>query len=146
MSISTSLHGVDFDYWTSATMAKGILLTIKGNFTFSGKYNMKLIDLQDGLIRRKRLQWLTEYTNCEIGTTDVWFQTISSSSTNDEEEGDETAERNLEKSFFLSVELVRYSREVAVDNSSEGLAAHFLTVRGTYTHANRIDFKVHACQ
>ena len=52
MSISTSLRGVDFDYWTSATMAKGILLTIKGNFVFSGKYNMKLIDLQDGLTRR----------------------------------------------------------------------------------------------
>ena len=52
MNISTSLRGVDFDYWTSATMAKGILLTIKGNFVFSGKYNAKLIDLQDGLTRR----------------------------------------------------------------------------------------------
>ena len=76
---------------------------------------------------RKRLQWLTEYTNCEIGSTDVWFQAIS---TNDDEE----RERNLEKSFFLSVENVRYSREVAVPNT-EGLPAHFLTVRGNTMRA-----------
>ena len=143
MTLSTVLQKIELDYWTSASMAKGILVTIDNAFLFSGKYIMRQASIDDGLIHRPRVQWLTQYTNCEVGVTDVWFQATCNSDTleGSDSEEDLSNERILEKSFFLSVENVKYNRDVPSSKHEEALtASHCLSVTGArcaWTTSNR---------
>lgn len=45
---------LELDYWTSASMSKGILVTVEGGLHFSGKYLMKQVRVEDNLIHRPR--------------------------------------------------------------------------------------------
>ena len=46
------LSCVELDYWTSASMTKGILVNISKGITLSGKYRLQLTKVEDGLIHR----------------------------------------------------------------------------------------------
>ena len=80
------------------------------------------------IIYRPRSNWTTEYTNCQMGASDIWFQ----SSTKIHEQ------RHIEKSFFFSVEEVQYNRDISCavkvqvtrTTSNEKSPQHFLTVVG----------------
>ena len=77
---------------------------------------------------RPRSNWTTEFTNCQMGASDIWFQ----SSTKIQEQ------RHIEKSFFFSVEEVQYNRDISCavkvqvtrTTSNEKSPQHFLTVVG----------------
>ncbi len=121
-------------------MQKGILVNVfDRGLSFSGKYSLTLIKPDDGLIHRPRSNWVGHYTNCELGGTDVWFQSVCSPE-DEEESGDEEAvaaadddpnrpppsvasggaasssggqhQRRIEKSFFLSIDSIQYNREI----------------------------------
>ncbi|XP_059093056.1 protein hobbit-like [Tigriopus californicus] len=143
VDISCSFNCLEFDYWTSASMTKGILVVISKGLFFSGKYRLHLAKVNDGLIRRPRTAWITEYTNCEFSSTDVWFQCIWSNNTstsatsnmnnsnnnnnNNNADTDTASEggqssstvseeggsRQLEKNFFFFVEKVQYNRDIS---------------------------------
>ncbi len=74
-------------------------------------------------IHRPRSNWTTEYTNCQMGASDIWFQ----SSTKIHEQ------RHIEKSFFFSVEEVQYNRDINCgpkNQTTRTAAQHILTVVG----------------
>ena len=77
VTVSLFFHQVALDYWSSASMEKGFLLSVaERGLSFSGKYGLRLVKTDDGLVRRPRSNWVGHYTNCEFGSTDVWFQSI----------------------------------------------------------------------
>ena len=49
-------------------MAKGLSL--------SSEYSLKLATVNDGLLHRPRSNWTIEYTNCQVGTSDIWIQSM----------------------------------------------------------------------
>ena len=51
-------------------MAKGLSL--------SSEYSLKLATVNDGLLHRPRSNWTIEYTNCQVGTSDIWIQSMTS--------------------------------------------------------------------
>ena len=46
------LSCVELDYWTSASMTKGIVVNISKGITLAGKYRLQLTKVEDGLIHR----------------------------------------------------------------------------------------------
>ena len=130
---SISLHQLQFDYWTSASMTKGVLINIAQGISLSSEYSLKLVKINDGLIHRPRSEWTAEFMNCVVGTSDIWFQ---SSVVKD-------GSRQIEKSFFISVEDVQYNRDVAPNarlNAFKMSPSHILTVngaKGAWTESNR---------
>lgn len=74
-------------------------------------------------VYRPRSNWTTVYTNCQMGASDIWFQ----SSTKIHEQ------RHIEKSFFFSVEEVQYNRVMNCgpkNQTSRTSPQHILTVVG----------------
>eukprot|EP00095_Tigriopus_kingsejongensis_P007219 maker-scaffold1825_size27015-snap-gene-0.8 protein:Tk07219 transcript:maker-scaffold1825_size27015-snap-gene-0.8-mRNA-1 annotation:"upf0378 protein kiaa0100-like" len=147
VDVSYSFNCLELDYWTSASMTKGILVNISKGLFFSGKYRLHLPKGNDGLVRRQRTAWIAEYTNCEFDSTDVWFQSIcSNNDTASEEDGsssglEESASRQLEKNFFFFVEKIQYNRDISKSKLESNTAPlHCLIVtgaRGAWTTSNR---------
>ena len=54
------------DYWTSASMTKGVHFNVAQELSLSSEYSLKLISINDGLIHRPRSNWTIEYTNCQV--------------------------------------------------------------------------------
>ncbi len=50
--LSLSLHQLQLDYWTSASMAKGVLMNVAKGLSLSSEYSLKLVKINDGLIHR----------------------------------------------------------------------------------------------
>ena len=50
--VSVALHQLQFDYWTSASMTKGVLINIAKGISLSSEYSLKLVKVNDGLIHR----------------------------------------------------------------------------------------------
>jgi hypothetical protein len=114
-------------------MQKGILVNVVDRgLSMSGKYALRLVKSDDGLVRRPRSNWAGHYTNCDVGAMDVWFQSVVTDEDlppDDEEEDDGSGaprpppsvvsgsgggsgERKIEKSFFFSLENIQYNREI----------------------------------
>ena len=49
---SLGLHQLQFDYWTSASKTKGVLINIAKGITLSSEYSLKLVKVNDGLKHR----------------------------------------------------------------------------------------------
>ena len=80
---------MQIDYWTSASKTKGVLVNIAQGLVMSSEYSLKLVRPNDGLIHRPRSEWSIEFTNCQLGTSDIWIQSmtdIPSLGTNTEED------------------------------------------------------------
>ena len=100
------------------------------------------------------------YSNfLKVGTSDIWFQSMTSSSPEDldddsqaedheliiDPEQDQPAQRHIEKSFFFSVEDVQYNRDVSpliqfTSSTERSSPTHILTVngaKGAWTQSNR---------
>ena len=109
---------MQIDYWTSASKTKGVLVNIAQGLVMSSEYSLKLVRPNDGLIHRPRSEWSIEFTNCQLGTSDIWIQSmtdIPNLGTNPDEENEDQPiphtlgiGRQIEKSFFFSVEDVQY--------------------------------------
>ena len=50
--LSLSLHQLQLDYWTSASMTKGVLVNVAKGLSLSSEYSLKLVKINDGLIHR----------------------------------------------------------------------------------------------
>lgn len=48
-----SLHQLQLDYWTSASMTKGVLMNVAKGLSLSSEYSLKLEKINDGLIHRQ---------------------------------------------------------------------------------------------
>ena len=65
--LSVSLHQLQLDYWTSASMTKGVQVNVAHGVSLSSEYSLKLVHNNfDGLIHRPRSDWTIEYTNCQV--------------------------------------------------------------------------------
>ena len=64
--LSVSLHQLQLDYWTSASMTKGVQVNVAHGLSLSSEYSLKLVPNSDGLIHRPRSNWTIEYTNCQV--------------------------------------------------------------------------------
>ena len=95
----------------------------------------------------------------KVGTSDIWFQSMTSSSSDlegsdsesealdDDPDSEVEAPRHIEKSFFFSVEDVQYNRDVSpmipfpnATSSERSSPTHILTVngaKGAWTQSNR---------
>ena len=135
--LSLLARQLQLDYWTSASMTKGFIMNIAQGISLAAELNLKLVDVKDGLKHRQRSEWSTIYLNSELSTADIWFQIATKNPENDE--------RFLEKSFFFSVENVKYSREISTPNEVFGILdgrfpSHSIIVigaRGAWTESNR---------
>ena len=102
-------------------MVKGVQVNVAHELSLSAEYSLKLVTVNDGLIHRSRSNWTIEYTNCQVGCSDIWFQSLTSAnldnSSNNLDDTDEECQleerRHIEKSFFFSVEDVQYNRDVS---------------------------------
>ncbi len=61
-----AFHQLQLDYWTSASMTKGVLVNVAKGLSLSSEYSLKLVPITDGLIHRPRSNWTIEYTNCQV--------------------------------------------------------------------------------
>ena len=111
---------MQIDYWTSASMTKGVQVNVAQELSLSAEYSLKLVTINDGLIHRPRSNWTIEYITCQVGCSDIWFQSLTSAnldSNNSEDADDDECQleerRHIEKSFFFSVEDVQYNRDVS---------------------------------
>ena len=157
INCSCSLYQMQIDYWTSASKTKGVLVNIAQGLVMSSEYSLKLVRPNDGLIHRPRSQWLIEFTNCQMGASDIWIQSMTEISnigeTPDENREDQeitqnpSSSRQIEKSFFFSVEDVqyKYSRDIhsfsqRVPSVNDKSTKHILIVngaKGAWTESNR---------
>ncbi|XP_040574353.1 protein hobbit [Lepeophtheirus salmonis] len=137
IQISLALKQLQLTYWMSASMNKGVLFNLAHGLSLSAECNLKLVSINDRLIHRKRSEWSTLFINCEFSTADIWFQCTTQ---NAEEK------RFLERSFFFSVENVKYSREmgekapVPEEDLLQIFPSHSIVVlgaRGAWTESNR---------
>ena len=102
-----------------AFLKKGVQVNVANELSLSAEYSLKLVTINDGLIHRSRSNWTIEYTNCQVGSSDIWFQSLTSAnleSNNLDDDNDECEleeRRHIEKSFFFSVEDVQYNRDVS---------------------------------
>lgn len=64
--LSVSLHQLQLDYWTSASMTRGVQVNVAKGLSLSSEYSLKLVTINDGLIHRPRSNWMIEYTNCQV--------------------------------------------------------------------------------
>ena len=157
INCSCSLYQMQIDYWTSASKTKGVLVNIAQGLVMSSEYSLKLVRPNDGLIHRPRSEWSIEFTNCQLGTSDIWIQSmtdIPSRGTNPDEDNEDQpiphtlgSGRQIEKSFFFSVEDVQY--KYTRENSSflprtpsfnDKSTKHILIVngaKGAWTESNR---------
>ena len=76
--MSLIFHQLQLDYWTSATMTKGVQVNVAQGLSLSSEYSLKLATVSDGLIHRPRSNWTIEYTNCQVGASDIWIQSMTS--------------------------------------------------------------------
>ena len=163
---SFQLHQLQIDYWTSASKMKGVLVNVAQGLQMSSEYSLKLSRHQDGLIHRPRSEWSTEYTNCQMGTSDIWFQSMTYAEGIDQQtKADDSAadtrqqvstssgQRQIEKSFFFSVEEVKYNRDIhcfpqqalhrshsTQSSGNDNSPSHILIVngaKGAWTESNR---------
>ena len=152
-----SLYQMQIDYWTSASKTKGVLVNVAQGLVMSSEYSLKLVRPNDGLIHRPRSEWTIEFTNCQMGTSDIWIQSTSDVSNIAQNQDDNIEEqsmqhllssgRQIEKSFFFSVEDVQYkycreSQSFTPRTSSVGdrSPSHILIVngaKGAWTESNR---------
>ena len=51
--MSLGLHQLQFDYWTSASKTKGVLINIAKGISLSSEYSLKLVKVNDGLKHRR---------------------------------------------------------------------------------------------
>ena len=161
INCSCSLYQMQIDYWTSASKTKGVLVNVANGLMMSSEYSLKLVRPNDGLIHRPRSEWTIGYTNCQMGTSDIWFQCMKESSNpgQDHEEVSVehqiplqfSSERQIEKSFFFSVEDVQYKyssgpnpfTQCTFQRSASGndkSPSHILIVngaKGAWTESNR---------
>ena len=157
INCSCSLYQMQIDYWTSASKTKGVLVNIAQGLVMSSEYSLKLVRPNDGLIHRPRSEWTIEFTNCQLGTSDIWIQSMTdtacSGSNQDENNEDQPipytigSGRQIEKSFFFSVEDVqyKYSRENSsflqrTPSFNDKSTKHILIVngaKGAWTESNR---------
>ena len=66
LQMSLIFHQLQLDYWTSASMTKGVQVNIAKGLSLSSEYSLKLVSVNDGLIHRPRSNWTIEYTNCQV--------------------------------------------------------------------------------
>ena len=66
VQLSVSFHQLQLDYWTSASMTKGVQVNVDQGLSMSAEYSLKLVQISDGLIHRPRSNWTIEYTNCQV--------------------------------------------------------------------------------
>ena len=158
INCSCSLYQMQIDYWTSASKTKGVLVNVAQGLALSSEYSLKLVRPNDGLIHRPRSEWTIEFTNCQMGASDIWVQSTSEASNNTQSQEEDAEEqpcprqlssgRQVEKSFFFSLEDVQY--KYSKDNSSftqrnsasqyPDSPSHILIVngaKGAWTESNR---------
>ena len=76
--LSVSLHQLQLDYWTSASMTKGVQVNVAHGVSLSSEYSLKLVHNNfDGLIHRPRSNWTIEYTNCQVMLMILYFSRFS---------------------------------------------------------------------
>jgi hypothetical protein len=150
--------GVDFSEARFSELSKICILQVNvaNGLSLSSEYSLKLVATVDGLKHRSRSNWMTEYTNCQVGASDIWFQSTCVAIQEDPDDPEAAAanpkqqesseRRQIEKSFFFSVEDVQYNREVSPMVTFPHMAgqerspAHILTVtgaKGAWTQSNR---------
>ena len=154
VGLSVSLHQFQVNYWTSFSQQRGVLLNVARGINLSTEHTLTLLPYKDGLKRRSRADWSVSFINSELATSDIWIQTAlepeSPAQSPEPGEpgedgvragiGEEEATRNMERSFFFSVEKVVYMRMGRSLKEEAERPTHKLVIhgaRGAWTQSNR---------
>ncbi|XP_045542824.1 protein KIAA0100 [Papilio machaon] len=150
VSVALTLHNLQVFYWSSSSMQRGIEMRC-GRVTCGARHRLSLAAAGDGLLRRPRALWTTDYMNCDLNDAEIWLKTPAPVADDKDNENSVLSPPAMEKCYCLSVRRVSYGREAGGATCSAGGAAgagggaapapaHRLAVhdlRGAWTKLNR---------
>ncbi|XP_013180644.1 PREDICTED: protein KIAA0100 [Papilio xuthus] len=150
VSVALTLHNLQVFYWSSSSMQRGIEMRC-GRVTCGARHRLSLAAAGDGLLRRPRALWTTDYMNCDLNDAEIWLKTPAPVADDKDNENSVLTPPAMEKCYCLSVRRVSYGREAGGATCGAGSAAgtsggaapapaHRLAVhdlRGAWTKLNR---------